>query len=480
MTPIAEPRRARRALVLGTIGSIVAHALFAIVLMDVTNAPSFDFDLELPDTIELGLTDELEAYQGGREAPEPEPEASAGVAAGDGFADAGVPDAGIADAGVDAGRRRDAGVDAGPAVASAEGDGEGTGAGEGTSRIPAGAQLAVRIDLATVRASPLADDVRRFLMAIPDWQLILEGSGLDPLDDLDRLLIASPNLQRAQMVMAGRHAHASEGEDGSGYVREVVARFGAARGAATPWRTEHGLPVAPWPNEDVTARVVALVGPRHFVLCRPEDLQRVLSIARAREERAQGDDDLEDASGPEALLAMGAGEALSFEAEGARRFVRGGDPTLFPASLRAAARPIDDGRVNLRASARFEDEDEAQRALEYWGDQRERLAEQTMIRLLGFASLLRSTRLEREGRTLEVDATLTASQMRAILGFLEGAIRRPRRGATPGPTPGPATMAPAGPATMAPAAEGSGSAGAGSGSAGAGSGSTASPAPAEP
>ena len=429
---------ALRALAIAIGLSVVLHAVIGIVVRDALTAPSFDFDLELPDTVELGLTDEMEA------APvlpneEPPPEVAAttptpregsggldgGVPHEAGVADAGVDDAGLYDAGVDAGRRRrrDAGVDAGPLIAASETGGE----GDASARIPAGAQIALRLDLAIVRASPLSRDVAALLAAIPDWQLVLEGSGLDPLVDLDRVLLASPNLQRAQMVMAGEHAHAAEGEDGTAWMRGVVERFGSARGVPTPWRDELGVQVAPWPNVDETPRVVTILGPRHFALCRPEDLERVLAIAMARDaaQVEESPDDLRT-RGAAALLSMEPNEALSLEVEGARRFIRRGDPALFPARVRTSMSREGEHHVKLRVWARYDDAEQAEQAMEYWNAQREALAGQTMVSLLGFSGPLRDASVVREAYELQVESLLTHRQVRAILGFLEGAVRRPR------------------------------------------------------
>lgn len=459
--------------------SVVLHAVIGFVVRDALTAPSFDFDFELPETVELGLTDEMEAAPtrpSEPEPPEPPPQnvaattssgaggLDAGVPLDAGVHDAGVSDAGVSDAGpadaaVDAGRRRrrDGGVDAGPLVASSETGGE----GEGSARIPAGAQIALRLDLAIVRTSPLAPDVARLLTAIPDWQLVLEGSGLDPLVDLDRVLLASPNLQRAQIVMAGEHAHAAEGEDGTAWMRGVVERFGAARGAPTPWREELGVQVAPWPNLDETERVVAILGARHFALCRPEDLERVLAIAQARE-AAQAEETPEQtrARGAAALLSMDPDEALSLEVEGARQFLRRGDPALFPARVRASMSREGEQHVKLHVWARYDAVSQAERALEYWNAQREALAGQTMVALLGFSGPLRDATVVREETEVQVQSVLTLRQVRAILGFLEGAVRRPRGGTSGAGASGAGTS-------------GAGTSGGGSGSSGAGAGSSA-------
>ncbi len=467
--------RALLALGLALVVSLVLHAVVGIVVRDALTAPALDFDFVLPETVELGLTDELEADLA-RAATDPVAEASAaasvaaiseeGTAANvarfldAGFADGGQPeDAGRADAGArgrrDGGRRRrDAGVDAGALVAE-NAEGAGGPGGAGTTRVPAGAQIALRLDLTIVRGSPLARDVAQLLQAIPDWQLVLNGSGLDPLIDLDRVLLASPNLQRSQIVMAGEHAHAAEGEDGTAWMRGVVERFGAARGVPTPWREDLGVTVAPWPNEDATERLLAILGPRHFALCRPEDLARVLAIAQARDAAMEQEtDEAARARGAAALLAMEPDEALSLEVEGARSFLgRRGDPTLFPARLSASMRRDGERAVRLRARARFDDEAQAERAAAYWNEQREALAGQTVVALLGFSGPLRDANVAREGLEITAETSLTLRQVRAILGFLEGAVRRPAtaRGAAPAPRESPATAVPReSPATPVP------------------------------
>lgn len=470
--------RALLALGLALVASLVLHAVVGIVVRDALTAPELDFDFELPDAVELGMTEELEAELA-RVTSEPNGEqesasaasttGSVGVAVGDaatshdagiadgGFTDGAVIDGAITDGGVedegisdggargrrDGGRRRhDAGVDAGALVAESAGGPGGT----GTSRVPAGAQIALRLDLTIVRGSPLARDVAQLLQAIPDWQLVLNGSDLDPLTDLDRVLLASPNLQRSQIVMAGEHAHAAEGEDGTAWMRGVVERFGAARGVPTPWREALGVTVAPWPNEDATERLLAILGPRHFALCRPEDLARVLAIAEARDAAMEQETvEAARARGAAALLAMEPDEALSLEVEGARSFLgRRGDPTRFPARLSASMRRDGERAVRLRARARFDDEAQAERAAAYWNEQREALAGQTVVALLGFSGPLRGANMTQEGLEITVEATLTLRQVRAILGFLEGAVRRPAtaRGAASSPRESSATPAP--------------------------------------
>jgi hypothetical protein len=193
--------------------------------------------------------------------------------------------------------------------------------------------------------------------------------------------------------------------------------------------------------------VVAILGPRHFALCRPEDLERVLAIAQARDAAQQEETEQETpeaarSRGAAALLSMEPDEALSLEVEGARRFLRRGDPTLFPARVKASMRREGEHHVRLRLVARYDTDEEATRATDYWNEQREALAGQTMVALLGFSGPLRDATVEREGAEVRVASLLTHRQVRAILGFLEGAVRRPRTARPTSPAGAPSGSTP--------------------------------------
>lgn len=423
-----EMTRNARAAGFGLGGSFILHGVILGVLIAVEPPPELDFEFEMPSEVEFGLTDAVDAVETGStdsaEAVEPDTAATSenGSQA-------------VADAGVDA--ARDAGVDAGPEDAGEDtqdgGDADidadliarGPPASlDGPSSIPAGAQIAIRFDMARVRASPLNGEVRRLLASIPDWQLILNGSGIRPIDDLERLLLASPNLQRSQLVMAGRHSHTDEGTQ---YIRDVVERFGSARGEAIRWRTQLGVDVANWPNEDETERVLAIVGPRHFTISRPEDLQRVLSVAHARETENVQDDELESARGADALLSMGAEDAFSIEVEGARAFIRRGDTSMIPMRLRAAVRQ-EATEVTVRAVGSFENAAEAERAVEYWRRYRDAQAaafdnvftREIHRRVVGSS-------LEADGSQIRFSIALTNGQARLALSYVQGMLRASRR-----------------------------------------------------
>ena len=178
----------------GLVASLAVHLAAFAYIASATAQFDFDFELTLPIEVEFGLTGEMEmaaADMPPKATGTPDPRWS-GALGEDG--DDHTPDAGVpmdTDAGTDAGTDADADADEVEAVAPST--------LAGPSRIPPGAQLALRVDMKRVRASPLAPDVTRFLQGVPDWQLLLAGSGIDPVADLDRLLVATPNLQRSKL-----------------------------------------------------------------------------------------------------------------------------------------------------------------------------------------------------------------------------------------------------------------------------------------
>jgi len=286
--------------------------------------------------------------------------------------DAAPPDAAaVAQAPTDAAAVAQAPTDASaPAAASAPpAVGLAASAPPGAVALPAGAQIALRLDLAVVRASPLSTDTAALLAAIPDWQRLLDGAGVDPVTALDRVVIATPSLSQTHMVMAGQLA-----QPGPGLVRAAVASLAQARGVTAPWTRMDGRPVAPWANADSVPRHVALLDERHFAIGQLDDLPKVLALAQARSQQAPSSAPPGDApadagmptppplSGTEALLWMPPETVVSLEIDGARNLLRG-QPTLAPTALRVALVNLPDARVRLEAEARYPDEVQAQATL---------------------------------------------------------------------------------------------------------------------
>lgn len=422
-------------------------------------------------------------------APKPEPDAAPKSAAPDAAAppstapdaappsaapstppDAGAPPSTPPDAGapptapvVAANAPSDAGVAAGPATPTAP-PGLAASAPPGSVSLPAGAQLALRLDLALVRASPLAAEARSLLAAIPDWQMVLEGSGVEPVSAMDRVLIASPSLRRDRMVLAGSLANADVG-----LVRASVARLAATRGLPAAWQTVDGREVAPWANVDATPRHIALLDGRHFAIARLEDLPVVLALAEARAaaqspasaapgSTAAGPADagLPALTGPEALLWMPPDTVVMGEVDGARRLVRGASPRV-PERLRVALVALPDARAALEVEGSYATATELADALAFAEARRKALLEDTVtalpLRMMGLWPLVAAAQFQTvEGTRIYLRIELNQAQLRAILTYVRAALeaRAQRIAAAASASPAPASGPVSAPASRAP------------------------------
>ncbi|MFW6067681.1 MAG: hypothetical protein ACOC97_05025 [Myxococcota bacterium] len=415
----------------GTVLSLVLHAAAFAYIQWYATTPDVGLEFQLPAQVELGLTEAVDPAAAPPPSAEPSaPEATEGNAGGDAVAaDAGTdpPDAEEESEEEDGSPREQ--------LAASEGEEDGStddGDGFGTEALPPGAQLALRMDMKRIRRSPIADDVRRLLDTIPDWKAVLGGSGIEPVDDLSRVLIASPDLRRDKAVVAGRHT------GGRSLPREIVARMAAARGEEASWGRRSGVPVADWPDQDATRRVIAVIGPEHFAISRPQDLPRVLAVAQARQDAQRADGGTDEprpdvGAWGDALLSMGEDEALTLEVEGARHFVRGPMRERFPSRLRLAVVDAGGGRVKLTGEGTYEDADQARAALDYADRVRSAYARNTFVRLAGVARPLEEATLELDDEVLRFETELGLGQIRLALGYVEGLLARGR----PSP-PGPA------------------------------------------
>lgn len=397
--------------------SALLHVGAWLFVSFVLRAPELDIEFTLPMDVELGTTESLSPVA----TPAAESPAQSGVgasAAGAALLDGSV-DAAIADAGTDAGpdgAARDGGrakkqSDGGAEIPALANDG-----GAEPARLPPGTQIAVRVDMARIRESPIASDVRALLVAIPDWQALLDGSGIDPVEQLDRLLIATPNLQREKLVLAGRH------RGGPALVEQAVAQLAAARGVEAPWREQGNVRIAPWANRDATARVIAGIGPSHFAIARAEDLPRVLAIAAARARPKKRGAAAEHPA--EALLTMEPDEGLSLEVDGVAQFVRRGRRGI-PDKLRVAAIERPGERIELRARFSYGDDARASDAREYLATLRDQYAGNGLIVLLGLSDPLEDAKIEQQAAEVEVTIGLSAEQTRLILGYVRELVSPP-------------------------------------------------------
>jgi hypothetical protein len=262
---------------------------------------------------------------------------------------------------------------------------------------------------------------------------VLGGSGIDPLRDLERLYLATPDLRRSHLVIAGEYVGGVE------LPRQAVASLAEARGQAARWSKRGGIAVAPWFNEDETERVVALIAPHQFAITRPDDLPRVLLVARALADRAREakhDPDAPQADPGDALLALGERESFALSVEGARLFARGNVQGV-PERLELAVSLDDAGSYTVNASGYFESAEAAQAAQAYWTKVRNQFAGHPLVALIGMREPLTAMQLSASAEQVTMTTRVTVQQARVLLGFVRQALDRRPPGAAPATAPKP-------------------------------------------
>lgn len=145
--------------------SLLVHGAFLWLLLGVELRVPDDFEFALPEAIEFGIYEEMEAVEDELAEMSTEEEA-----------DADSSSSALAKEGREAREKKEE---------RKEKKNEATRDETRTptpARIPPGSQIALRIDMAAVRASRLEGAARDLIRKIPDWHLIAGGSGIDPID----------------------------------------------------------------------------------------------------------------------------------------------------------------------------------------------------------------------------------------------------------------------------------------------------------
>lgn len=434
---VRQARAATRVLVIALGVSGALHVLLVLLMRGDGATEDEGMRLSLPSQVELGVT---EPELGGEPAPGPAPPPAAKAApkraankpvapkpetadimlprdAGT-LADAGtIADAEVADAEV-AGNSD--GVDGGE-LAAVSGDGvfagaDGTGGfgpgGDGTAYAPEGATIALNVDIERVRSTALLLEARALLGIIPEWELLLQGSGIDPVKDLSRVFVATPNLMRASVVVSARAERGKEG------IEAAVQRLASERGKPASWRADKGFPVAPWHNRGPTERVLARVADDQLVITRAQDLGRVLAIARALQKgRAREGFSKQELKRSGGLLAMQDDEAAALWVEGVRTYVPNAVSGV-PTALRFSIRRIDQFHTELRAAGRYGSDAEATDALGFIDGLRKEWSTHPRVIFLGLKNALDTAVIEQDGRQLVLRVALTLHQTRYLLAFV--------------------------------------------------------------
>lgn len=393
--------------------SILAHGAFVYLLLGVDLGVPDDFEFALPEAIEFGIYEEMEAAE--EELAELSPEEE--------HANDSSSTSGTSDAQDDA---KEGEAEKEPPKPEPKQEKQEERPPPKPARIPPGSQIALRVDMAAVRASRLEGAARDLIRKIPDWHLIAGGSGIDPIDGLDRLMIATPDPRRRDLIIL-----AGKSVEGRETIRAATFAIAASQDKETEFSVKEGVEVAQWHSIDPTERVLAIVGPKHFTISPPEAL-RVLRAMIHHRENAVDEEELEAAQGADALLSLGKGEAISIEVENIPSYTRR-LPCEIPQRGRASVRELPAG-VSASILAHYRNRAEAREAKGCWEATRDRYTRHFLIRLLGFDAVLNAATINQRGARLSVEIEMNDGQTRQVLATIGNQIAR-MSGYRPPPRP---------------------------------------------
>lgn len=267
-------------------------------------------------------------------------------------------------------------------------------------------QVVVRIHMEAVRSSAIAADIGSLVRSYPTWRSLLGSSGIDPVRDFDRVLLAAPALVSERSILLVRHRL------GNARVREAVLQMASQRGERPEWREVEGFSVVDWPAETSAPRLVVLTADDELVVTTPEDLERVVAVARDHAARREGDALIEPALQLEdGLIAAVAADRMGDTSR--MRFRH--PPEAFQLTVREDGQQR--GRVMLALLGRYADDASAEQARRYFVEQRDFYAGQMLVRAVGLDRVLREARIGGEGSSLDVSASLTEEEIQRVLGL---------------------------------------------------------------
>jgi hypothetical protein len=295
-------------------------------------------------------------------------------------------------------------------------------AGDASAYGPGDARLSLLLRADRIRGTRYVDDVRKALAPFPDDRMLRERVGLDPLTELDSILIATADpFDFNATFLAARYSFAE------GRLRQGFARAAARERRKLAWRTQAGRPVTPLPflgpdGQTTDPRVLMLVRRGVAVLTRPEHVDAIAAAAVA------------DGGVPRPAAGDWPGRLSLLEAE------TGGDPdgpalllTLHEVRSYVFAAPGETlpiphtGRLtisNLRTEPNaafdlgFDSPAQAASFVQQWTPRARQIAGSTMIFLLGLSDLALRFQVQANGLTVRAHAVVHPAELQQILRLI--------------------------------------------------------------
>ncbi len=268
-----------------------------------------------------------------------------------------------------------------------------------------GSPVFARLDLARVRASPLAPDISSAIRGTASWRMYAEAARIDPIEDLDTIVVGADAMITTRRVVVIRHRR-TDAE-----VRARLLERAAADGGELVWEDHEGYAS----TRVTTARgVVALVltAEHEVVLSTEDDVARVIDVAREQARRRASPDAIVEPT----LLDLRPGEIATFRSDRPLPAYEGYPEP--PARLRLEVDEGADHVAGIFVHAEFVDAARAHAAHTWLVQTGQFYAQQMMVRAIGLHRPIEEAVFTEDGEVVEVRTTLTVEEIRRALGAM--------------------------------------------------------------
>jgi len=275
------------------------------------------------------------------------------------------------------------------------------------SYVREGDSVTMRLDMVRVRESAVSSDIGSLIRSYPTWNDLLGRSGIDPIEDFERVLVTSQGAGTDSATMVIVH-NLTEAQ-----VRDAVLQMSVDEGAAPDWREVDGFDVVEWPAETETPRLVVIAGPHELVVTTEAELDGVIEVAHDHRLRRSADEVLEPALqlGDDVIATVRASEISDrFRARIQH------PPDSFEVELRDD--PEEAERMNLSLRGAYPDAAAAEQARAWADEQRRFYAGQMLVRAVGLNRPLEEATIAVDGSDLTIDASFTEEEVQRVLGLL--------------------------------------------------------------
>jgi hypothetical protein len=285
---------------------------------------------------------------------------------------------------------------------------EGPASGPAPSFLPEAAPVRIRVDVTRIRRSPVAPDLGSALMATESFRAWAGSSGLDPIRDLDGILVSSDALYSDRRVMLLRYV----GDESA--LRDRILRMAVDRGAPPVWREVQGFAVVDYPDASLPVpHVMVLTASHEMVIAPAEELERIVAVAR--DHAARRGSDAERIVEPQYVFAEG--EVLRIDSADAMPTYPG-----YPAGPeRFVVQMTDDTggtHADLNVHGDFATEAACTEARTFLETQRGMYADHMMVRAAQLDRPLREATFTQAGAALDIHVDFTADELRRALGAM--------------------------------------------------------------